>query len=88
MSAEFLKALTANRLSEGDVVFWAGGQWVEQFAEAELFTEEAPAEDAAADEVVVEEAASEDAPADAVEVEEAPVEAEESAADEASDSDA
>jgi hypothetical protein len=30
MSAEFLKALTANRLSEGDVVFWAKGQWVEQ----------------------------------------------------------
>ncbi len=44
MSAEFLKALTANRLSEGDVVFWASGQWVEQFADAELFTEEAPAE--------------------------------------------
>ena len=48
MSAEFLKALTANRLGEGDVVFWAGGQWVEQFAEAELFTEEAPAEAAVA----------------------------------------
>lgn len=48
MSAEFLKALTANRLSEGDVVFWAKGQWVEQFAEAELFTEDAPAEAAAA----------------------------------------
>ena len=44
MSAEFLKALTANRLSEGDVVFWASGQWVEQFSDAELFTEEAPAE--------------------------------------------
>ena len=48
MSAEFLKALTANRLSEGDVVFWANGQWVEQFADAELFTDEAPAEAAVA----------------------------------------
>jgi hypothetical protein len=48
MSAEFLKALTANRLSEGDVVFWASGQWVEQFADAELFTDEAPAEAAVA----------------------------------------
>jgi len=41
-------ALTANRLSEGDVVFWASGQWVDQFAEAELFTEEATAEAAVA----------------------------------------
>jgi hypothetical protein len=30
------------------VVFWSGGQWVEQFADAELFTEEAPAEAAVA----------------------------------------
>jgi|GEM_PF-189580 hypothetical protein len=48
MTAEFLMALTANRLSEGDVVFWASGQWVDQFAEAELFTEEATAEAAVA----------------------------------------
>ena len=32
-----MKALTANRLSDGEVVFWANGQWVEQFAQAELF---------------------------------------------------
>jgi hypothetical protein len=44
MSGPYLKALTANRLVEGDVVFWSQGQWVEQFIDAELFTEEAPAE--------------------------------------------
>jgi hypothetical protein len=37
MSATFLKALTANLLADGDVVFWSKGQWVEQFADAELF---------------------------------------------------
>ena len=47
MSAAYLKALTANRLVEGDVVFWSQGQWVEQFVDAELFTEEATAEAAA-----------------------------------------
>ncbi len=36
-------ALTANRLIDGDVVFWAHGRWVDRFGEAELFT----AEDAA-----------------------------------------
>ncbi|WP_158917398.1 DUF2849 domain-containing protein [Caulobacter sp. S45] len=30
-------AITANDLQTGDVVFWASGRWVEQFAEAELF---------------------------------------------------
>jgi hypothetical protein len=32
-----MKALTANRLTDGEVVFWANGAWVEQFAKAELF---------------------------------------------------
>ena len=32
-----MKALTANRLIDGEVVFWANGAWVEQFAKAELF---------------------------------------------------
>jgi hypothetical protein len=32
-----MKALTANRLVDGEVVFWADGAWVEQFAKAELF---------------------------------------------------
>ena len=45
-----MKALTANRLTDGEVVFWKAGQWVERFADAELFTDEDPAtaaEDAA-----------------------------------------
>lgn len=35
-----MKAITANRLSDGEVVFWNGGRWVEQFAEAELFADD------------------------------------------------
>jgi hypothetical protein len=29
--------ITANALCDGEVVFWAKGQWVKSFAEAELF---------------------------------------------------
>jgi hypothetical protein len=43
-----MKALTANRLIDGEVVFWARGRWVERFSEAELFDEDAPAEAAEA----------------------------------------
>ena len=32
-----MRALTGNRLSDGEVVFWKNGRWVERFAEAELF---------------------------------------------------
>jgi hypothetical protein len=32
-----MKALTANRLSDGEVVFWNDGHWVERFEDAELF---------------------------------------------------
>ena len=32
-----MKALTANDLLTGDTVFWARGQWVEYFGEAEIF---------------------------------------------------
>jgi hypothetical protein len=32
-----MKALTANRLQDGEVVFWRSGAWVERFADAELF---------------------------------------------------
>ena len=32
-----MKALTANDLLTGEVVFWASGRWVERFADAELF---------------------------------------------------
>jgi hypothetical protein len=41
-----MKALTANRLIDGEVVFWNRGRWVERFGEAELFTEDAPGEEA------------------------------------------
>jgi len=39
-----LQALTANRLSDGVVVFWSHGQWAERFPDAALFTDAAPAE--------------------------------------------
>jgi len=32
-----MKALTANRLGDGEVLFWRAGAWVERFADAELF---------------------------------------------------
>lgn len=34
-----MKAITANRLIDGDVVFWKSGQWVERFGDAQLFGE-------------------------------------------------
>ncbi|MCG9915010.1 MAG: DUF2849 domain-containing protein [Phenylobacterium sp.] len=39
-----MKALTANRLIDGDVVFWKSGQWVEGFGDADLFDDPAAAE--------------------------------------------
>ena len=38
-----MKALTANRLADGEVVFWNAGGWAERFAEAQVFGDEAPA---------------------------------------------
>jgi hypothetical protein len=35
-----MKALTANRLIDGEVVFWKAGQWVERFADAELWADD------------------------------------------------
>ena len=32
-----MKALTANRLSDGEVVVWKAGTWVERLAEADVF---------------------------------------------------
>ncbi|MDO9430328.1 MAG: DUF2849 domain-containing protein [Pseudomonadota bacterium] len=34
-----MKALTGNRLTDGDVVFWRAGAWVERFVDAELFAD-------------------------------------------------
>lgn len=42
-----MKALTANRLNDGEVVFWRQGQWVEQFGDAQLFADDDPAGEAA-----------------------------------------
>lgn len=43
-----MKALTANRLTDGEVVFWNAGQWVGRFADAQLFgDDEAEAAEAA-----------------------------------------
>jgi hypothetical protein len=41
---EPVKALTANLLVEGDVVFWGEGGWREQFADADLMTDPAVAD--------------------------------------------
>ena len=32
-----MKAITANRLTDGEVVFWNEGRWVERFADAQIF---------------------------------------------------
>ena len=42
-----MKAITANRLIDGEVVFWKAGQWVERFADADLFEGDDPAGEAA-----------------------------------------
>ena len=43
-----MKALTANRLIAGEVVFWNRGAWMERFGEAELFEADEAAEAAVA----------------------------------------
>jgi sulfite reductase (NADPH) hemoprotein beta-component len=39
-----MKAVTANRLIDGEVVFWKGGAWVEGFGDAQLFDDDQAAE--------------------------------------------
>ena len=39
-----MKALTGNRLADGEAVFWNAGRWVERFADAQLFDDLAEAE--------------------------------------------
>ena len=36
-AAPALQVLTANRLADGEVVYWRAGAWVEGFGEAEIF---------------------------------------------------
>jgi hypothetical protein len=41
--AAALQVLTANQLRDGEVVYWRGGAWVGDLAEAELFADEGTA---------------------------------------------
>ena len=41
--------LTANRLRDGDVVYWKGGQWVQDLQAADIFTDKPAAEQALRD---------------------------------------
>jgi len=41
--------LTANRLRDGDVVYWKGGQWVQDLKAADIFTDKPAAEQALRD---------------------------------------
>lgn len=43
-----MRALTANRLTDGEVVFWTGREWSERFADAVHFEDPAAAEAAEA----------------------------------------
>jgi len=43
-----MKAITANRLIDGEVVFWNEGAWVERFGQAQLFDDDAIADETAA----------------------------------------
>jgi hypothetical protein len=44
-----VKAVTGNRLADGEVVFWDRGEWRERFSEIELFVDPAEAEAALAE---------------------------------------
>ena len=43
-----MKALTGNRLTDGEVVFWNAGRWALRFSQAELFDDAEVAENAEA----------------------------------------
>ena len=43
-----MRALTANRLADGETVFWNDGRWVDRFSEAQLFEAQDEAETAEA----------------------------------------
>src|ERR1700689_3398338 len=46
MATSLLQVLTANRLRDGEVVYWLDGAWVERFVTAEVFPDK-PEADAA-----------------------------------------
>ena len=43
-----MKALTGNRLDDGEAVFWKDGRWVERFVDATIFDDEDRATEAEA----------------------------------------
>ena len=43
-----MRALTANRLADGETVFWNDGRWVDRFVDAQLFEGHGDAETAEA----------------------------------------
>ena len=43
-----LQVLTANRLRDGDVVYWRNGEWVDHFSDADVFDGKPTAEAALA----------------------------------------
>ena len=43
-----LQVLTANRLRDGDVVYWRDGEWVEHFRDADVFDGKTTADEALA----------------------------------------
>ena len=48
MAAPSPQMLTANRLKDGDVLYWKAGSWVESLADGEVFADAAPADAALA----------------------------------------
>ena len=48
MAAPVPQMLTANRLRDGDVLYWDGGDWVLTFADGKVFDDPAKAEEALA----------------------------------------
>ena len=48
MAVPVPQMLTANRLTDGDVLYWKAGAWVEALKDGEVFGEAAPAEAALA----------------------------------------
>jgi hypothetical protein len=48
MAAPTTQVLTANRLRDGDVVYWRNGGWVEDFALAQVFADKSSADEALA----------------------------------------
>jgi hypothetical protein len=44
MAKQVPQMLTANRLRDGEVVYWRDGQWVEDYAQGQIFPDDASAD--------------------------------------------